>query len=322
MQSFSDRLAENIKQRGNPVLVGLDPRFDSLPESLIAEVSPTNWSGVAKAYALFCREVIDIVAPLVPAVKPQAAFFEQIGPPGMNALADVIEYAHRKDLLVIFDGKRNDIGSTATAYAQGILGSGPAVRLDSDSTKAIKSPWGADALTVNPYLGDDSLQPFIETARERGAGVFVLVKTSNPGGGMFQDLVAEGRPLYRHAAEYVERNAAETLGQCGYGIVGAVVGATYPRQLAELREAMPHAWILVPGFGSQGGTAADAAGAFDERGLGAIVNNSRGIIFAHSSKPYRERFGAARWREAVEAATREMIEQLRANTPAGKLARK
>jgi orotidine-5'-phosphate decarboxylase len=168
-------------------------------------------------------------------------------------------------------------------------------------------------------LGDDSLQPFVETAAERSAGVFVLVKTSNPGGGMFQDLVANGRPLYRHVAEYVERKAAENVGLCGYGIVGAVVGATYPQQLAELREVMPHAWFLVPGFGNQGATADDVAGAFDANGLGAIVNNSRGIIFAHSSKAYRERFGAARWQEAVEFATREMIEQLRTHTPAGKL---
>jgi orotidine-5'-phosphate decarboxylase len=136
---------------------------------------------------------------------------------------------------------------------------------------------------------------------------------------MFQDLIADGRPLYRHVAEYVERSAAGTVGQCGYGIVGAVVGATYPRQLAELRDAMPHAWFLVPGFGSQGGTAADVAAAFDANGLGAIVNNSRGIIFAHASKPYRERYGAARWQQAVEAATREMIEQLRVHTPVGKL---
>jgi orotidine-5'-phosphate decarboxylase len=175
-------------------------------------------------------------------------------------------------------------------------------------------------LTVSPYLGDDSLQPFIETAVERSAGVFVLVKTSNPGGGMFQDLIADGRPLYRYVAEYVERKAADTLGTCGYGIVGAVVGATYPKQLVELREAMPHAWFLVPGFGSQGGTAADVAGAFDQNGLGAIVNNSRGIIFAHSSKAYRERYGSIRWQEAVEAATRDMIDQLRTHTPAGKIA--
>jgi orotidine-5'-phosphate decarboxylase len=220
---------------------------------------------------------------------------------------------------VIFDGKRNDIGSTATAYAQGILGSGTAADSDSTSPASRRIPWGADALTVSPYLGDDSLQPFIETAATRAAGVFVLVKTSNPGGGMFQDLIADGRPLYRHVAEYVERSAALTVGLCGYGLVGAVVGATYPRQLAELRESMPHAWFLVPGFGSQGGTAADTTAAFDANGLGAIVNNSRGIIFAHASKPYRERYGAARWQQAVEAATREMIEQLRIDTPAGKL---
>jgi orotidine-5'-phosphate decarboxylase len=320
VNNFSDRLAESVKKRGNPVLVGLDPRFDSLPDSFKPAVSPSNWVVIAKAYSLFCREVVDVVAPLVPAVKPQAAFFEQIGPPGMAALAEVIAYAQQKGLLVVFDGKRNDIGSTATAYAQGILGSERAAESTSDSPSAKRSPWEADALTVSPYLGDDSLQPFVETAAERSAGVFVLVKTSNPGGGMFQDLVADGRPLYRHVAEYVERKAAETVGQCGYGIVGAVVGATYPQQLAELRKVMPHAWFLVPGFGSQGATAADVAGAFDAKGLGAIVNNSRGIIFAHSSKAYRERFGAGRWQEAVEAATREMIEQLQTHTPAGKLA--
>jgi orotidine-5'-phosphate decarboxylase len=319
MSSFSDRLAAAIKEKANPVLVGLDPRFDPLPEGLKSGVSPTDWESVARAYAAFCREVIDVVARLVPAVKPQAAFFEELGPAGMTALAEVIGYAHEKGLLVIFDGKRNDIGSTATAYARGILG----CRSPGDSEQApnVKGPWGADALTVSPYLGEDSLEPFIGTAAERGGGVFVLVKTSNPGGGMFQDLVADRRPLYRHVAEYVERKATETVGECGYGLVGAVVGATYSQQLTELREVMPHAWFLVPGFGSQGGKAADVAGAFDAAGLGAIVNNSRGIIFAHSSKLYKERFGEARWQEAVEAATRDMIEQLRAHTPARNLAK-
>jgi orotidine-5'-phosphate decarboxylase len=219
----------------------------------------------------------------------------------------VIAYAQQHGLLVILDGKRNDIGSTATAYAQGMLGADG------------QSPWGADALTVSPYLGDDSLQPFIDVACQRGAGLFVLVKTSNPGGKMLQDLVADGRPIYRHVADYVERQAAATAGECGYGEVGAVVGATYPVQLAELRSAMPHTLFLVPGFGSQGGTARDVAAAFDAGGWGAIVNNSRGIIFAHSLKPYSEHFGTQRWQEAVEAATRDMIEQLRADTPAGKL---
>ena len=222
-----------------------------------------------------------MVAPLVPAVKPQAAFFEELGPPGMQALADVIRYARERGLLVIVDGKRNDIGSTATAYARAYLG-------------ADQSAWGGDALTVSPYLGADSIEPFVETGRERRAGIFVLVKTSNPGGGQFQDLVCDGRPLYRHVAEFVERLAAASAGPSGYGDVGAVVGATWPEQLVELRQAMPHAWLLIPGFGSQGGTARDVQAGFDARGRGAIVNNSRGIIFAHARPEYAGRFAAER----------------------------
>lgn len=306
MLSFADRLDAAIVRCQNPVLVGLDPRVESLPEQFRPDGAP-SCQQTAAAYARFCREVVDVVAGLVPAVKPQAAFFEQLGPAGMTVLAEVIAYAQQKGLLVVLDGKRNDIGSTATAYAQGMLGAGG------------QSPWGADALTVSPYLGDDSLQPFIDVARQRAAGVFVLVKTSNPGGKMLQDLTAAGETIYRHVARYVEGQAAATAGECGYGIVGAVVGATYPAQLAELRAAMPHTMFLVPGFGSQGGTAKDAAAAFDAGGHGAIVNNSRGIIFAHSLKPYAQQFGAARWQDAVAAATRDMIAQLRAETPAGKL---
>jgi orotidine-5'-phosphate decarboxylase len=304
---FADRLDAAIVRCQNPVLVGLDPRAESLPAGLLSDAGRAGYQETAAAYGRFCREVIDVVAPLVPAVKPQAAFFEQLGPAGMTVLAEVIAYAQQKGLLVILDGKRNDIGSTATAYAQGMLGSDG------------QSPWGADALTVSPYLGDDSLQPFIDVACNRSAGVFVLVKTSNPGGKMLQDLMADGEPLYRHVAKYVQQQAAATAGACGYGAVGAVVGATYPAQLAELRAAMPNTLFLVPGFGSQGGTARDAAAAFDAAGHGAVVNNSRGIIFAHSLKPYSERYGAARWQQAVEAATNDMIEKLRAETPAGKL---
>jgi orotidine-5'-phosphate decarboxylase len=182
-----------------------------------------------------------------------------------------------------------------------------------------ESAWAADAMTVSPYLGADSLQPFVDVATARGAGVFVLIKTSNPGGGMLQDLECHGGTVYQHVARYVEERAAETASTNGYGAIGAVVGATYPEQLAELRERMPHAWILVPGFGSQGGTARDAAAAMDPRGLGAVVNNSRGLIFAYRREPYAARFGEARWQEAVEAATLDMIEQLRAETPAGRL---
>lgn len=304
---FADRLAAAVMAKGNPVLVGLDPRFGQLPASL-KTAEAADYAGQAAAFRKFCEGVIDVVAPLVPAVKPQAAFFEQLGPAGMTALGDVIRYARERGLLVIVDGKRNDIGSTATAYAEGYLGDEQ------------YSAWAGDALTVSPYLGEDSLEPFVATAGERGAGIFVLVKTSNPGGGMFQDLVADGLPIYRHVADYVERTAAATSGECGYGLAGAVVGATYPSQAAELRRAMPHAWFLVPGYGSQGATARDVSSSFDMQGLGAIVNNSRGIIFAHARKEYAE-FGEARWQDAVVAATKSMIDELRADTPAGKLGR-
>ncbi len=275
----------------------------------------------ASAYLDFCCGVIDVVAPLVAVVKPQAAFFEELGPPGMTALAEIIRYAQDRGLLVILDAKRNDIGSTAQAYARGLLGRG-------------QSPWGADALTVSPYLGEDSLTPFVEVARQRSAGLFILVKTSNPGGGLLQDLETTstgaggcdaprsdarsagasrlnlGRRVYHHVADLVEQMSLDTLGGSGYGLAGAVVGATYPEQLAELRSAMPHTWFLVPGFGSQGGAAKDVVPAFDSAGLGAIINNSRHLIFAHS-RPEYECFGPKKWQQGVEAATKDMIEQLK-----------
>jgi orotidine-5'-phosphate decarboxylase len=297
MLSFAERLAQAVYAKGNPVVVGLDPRADSLPPGLIDGEGP---SAVARGYAQFCREVLDVVAPLVPAVKPQAAFFEQCGPAGMAALQEVIDDAISRNLVVILDGKRNDIGSTAEAYADAYLGRRPA------------SVWGCDALTVNPYLGDDSLEPFVEAASQRGAGIFVLVKTSNPGSGRFQDLVAGDRPLYRHVAELVERLAQRTAGGNQYGAVGAVVGATYPRELAALRQNMPHAWLLLPGYGAQGATAADCAQALDAKGLGALVNSSRAILYAYARPEYRQRLGASRWQEATEAATRQMIAELQA----------
>jgi len=293
---FTDQLAAAVQRSGNAVCVGLDPRWEQLPWPITTgrEAEP---NGHADAYLDFCCGVIDVVAPLVPAVKPQMAFFEELGPSGMTALAEVIRYAQERGLLVILDGKRNDIGSTAEAYARGMLGRGV-------------SPWGADCLTVSPYLGEDSLTPFVDVARERNAGLFVLVKTSNPGGGMLQDLVANDQTVYRHVAALVEKFSAETAGESGYGLAGAVVGATYPEQLAELRAAMPHTWFLVPGFGSQGGAAKDVAPAFDANRSGAVINNSRGIIFAHAKKEYAEQFGDQHWQRAVEAATKLMIEQL------------
>jgi len=306
MTPFIDRLAAAIQQKRTPVMVGLDPRADQLPPPLRPK-NLADYAGVADAYGQFCREVIDVVAPLVGVVKPQAAFFEQLGPHGMTALGGVIDYAIQAGLVVILDGKRNDIGTTAEAYAEGWLGRKPA------------SPWGADALTVSPYLGDDSLEPFLKVGRPRGAGIFVLVKTSNPGGKLLQDLKSDGTALYQHVAAYVDRLAEGSKGACGYGDVGAVVGATYAEQLAELRTAMPSTWFLVPGFGAQGGTARDCTATFDERGLGGVINNSRGLIFAHARKEYRDRFAPQQWQDAVAAATREMIAQLKAETNAGRL---
>jgi len=311
MPSFADRLSAACQKLGNPVVVGLDPRFEQIPAPLVAGIDTKDRGAIAEAYARFGCEIIDVVAPLVPAVKPQMAFYEQLGVEGMGALKRIVDHARRAGLLVILDGKRNDIGTTAEAYADGLLGA--------------DSAWGGDALTVSPYLGDDSLEPFVKTAVARDAGLFVLVKTSNPGGGQFQDrrlgddATQSPKTLYRLVAEEVERLSAATQGTFGYGAVGAVVGATYPEQMAELRAAMPHVVLLVPGYGSQGGTAKDCAAAFDAQGLGAVINNSRGIIFAHAKKPYAERFGAAQWQQAVEAATRDMINELRAETNVGKL---
>jgi len=295
---FADRLAAAVRRCGTPLCVGLDPREAMLPDSLSC-AETNNLEAKAACYSAFCRSVIDVVAPLVPVVKPQAAFFEQLGPWGMQALAEVISHARRNELLVVLDGKRNDIGSTATAYAKGYLGK--------------DSPWQADALTISPYLGEDSITPFVELAEAQGAGLFTLVKTSNPGGGQFQDLLADETPVYRHVAALVEKLAAETAGECGYGCVGAVIGATYPEQLAELRAAMPHTWFLVPGFGAQGGSVADVLPAYDSDGLGAIVNSSRAIIFAYRREPFATKFGDAQWQSAVEAATRDTIEQLKGN---------
>ncbi|WP_153556422.1 orotidine-5'-phosphate decarboxylase [Roseimaritima sediminicola] len=295
--SFSDRLCQKILDLRSVTCVGLDPRKASLPKVLLpgGDAGPDAWAG---AYETFCREIIDAVADKVPVVKPQAAFFEQLGPAGLMALHRVVQHAHRRGLLTIMDGKRNDIGSTAEAYADAYLGAGRA------------SVWGCDSLTVSPYLGQDSLDPFVDQCDARAAGIFVLVKTSNPGGGMLQDRPSDGQTVYQRVAEAVDQYNSSRQGASGFGPVGAVVGATYPEQLAELRAKMPSAFILIPGFGAQGGGAADVLAGFDDRGLGAIVNSSRHIIFAHRRDEYAEKFGEAKWQEAVAAATDDMNQQL------------
>ena len=291
-QNFGDRLAESVRSKRSAVCVGLDPRWHSLPQILRGTTSERDLSAVADITAQFCCEVIDAVADLVPIIKPQAAFFEQLGPQGMLCLSKVIRYGAERGLLVLLDGKRGDIGSTAEAYAEGYLGA--------------DSPWGCDALTVNPYLGDDTLAPFTDRCAKSGAGIFVLVKTSNPGSRYLQDLPWQGRHIYERVAETVEALAAASRGQSGYGAVGAVTGATYPDQLAELRQRMPSAWLLIPGYGAQGAGAAEVRSGFDKQGLGAFVNNSRGIIFAYG----RPDSAGLDWQKAVRLATEQMNSEL------------
>jgi len=300
---FGDRLIGAIKQKQTPLVVGLDPRAAKLPEEL-------QGGDVAQAYETFSKAIIDVVADKVPAVKPQSAFFEQLGPQGVVALCSVTHYAREKGLIVIMDAKRGDIGSTAMAYAQGFLDRGP------------DAPWRCDSLTVNPYLGDDSLTPFVDVANQHGGGLFVLAKTSNPGSKLFQErtfVANEAYPeqtLFESAADHIQSLAAANVGSSGYGSIGAVVGATWPEQLVALRKRMPNAIFLIPGFGAQGGSAADVGGGLDENGLGGVINSSRGIIFAWQ----REEFSAATsWQHAVELACDHAIDSIAAETSAGKL---
>ncbi len=291
---FGDRLADVVRAKKSPVCVGLDPRWGSLPDSIRSGINVDDRSAVAGATECYCRHVIDAVAEFAPVVKPQAAFFEQLGSQGMVALESIIQYARKAGLLVLLDGKRGDIGTTAEAYADAYLGSA--------------SAWQCDALTVNPYLGDDTLKPFVDLCHSRFAGIFVLVKTSNPGSGFLQDKVVEGRAVYEHMAALVQQITQQSVGSSGYGSIGAVVGATYPEQLAKLRAQMTNTWILIPGYGAQGGTASDVAHGFDKNGLGAIVNSSRGIIFAYQSP----RYASLTWQDAIAAAARDMAAELRA----------
>ncbi|HEV3258833.1 MAG TPA: orotidine-5'-phosphate decarboxylase [Gemmataceae bacterium] len=305
MDHFADRLTEAVRAKGNAVCVGLDPRWDALPQEVRRRHDDGTLAGVARAYEEFCGRVIDVVAPLVPVVKAQSAFFEAAGPDGLRALQGVLRRAHQRGLVTILDGKRNDIAATAEAYADAAFGG---VRFH----ERVHPVWDADALTVNPYLGRDALEPFLHSARRSARGVFVLVRTSNPGAGQFQDLDCGGRPLFLHVAEAVGAWASEHVGACGFGDVGAVVGASGPAELAAVRRLLPKVLFLVPGFGAQGATAADTAAAFRHDGLGALVNSSRGIIGAFQPAD-------AAWEARIATATRATIEALAAQTPMGRL---
>ncbi|MBX7104275.1 MAG: orotidine-5'-phosphate decarboxylase [Gemmataceae bacterium] len=258
---FADRLTEAVLWKNTALCVGLDPRWDSLPRQ-IRERYTTDLIGAAAACEVFCLRVLELVAPFCGVVKPQSAFFEACGPTGFAAQQKVLARARELGLLTILDAKRGDIASTATAYADAAFGI-----------------WDADALTVNPYLGRDAVEPFLSVARKSDRGLFVLVRTSNPGAGLFQDVKSGERTLYEIVGDAVANWSGENPGKCGYGDVGAVVGATHPKELQSLRQRLPGVWFLVPGYGAQGGSAADVRAAFRADGLGAIVNSSRGITF-------------------------------------------
>jgi orotidine-5'-phosphate decarboxylase len=289
-EHFADRLRTAIDEKGCPIVVGLDPRLDLLPPGLNPGDEAVTDERAAELLLRFNRRILEIVAPLVPCVKPQVAFYERYGAPGYAAYAETVRAARAHGLIVIGDVKRNDIGSTAAAYAEGHLG----------------HPDGADCVTVNPYLGRDGVEPFLAVAEREGKGIFLLVKTSNPSSGDLQDLRAPEEPIYERVAAYVRERGAELTGACGDSLMGAVVGATYPEEAGRLRGLMPKATILVPGYGAQGGGAADALPNFREDGTGAVVNSSRGIVHAYA----KEGVDREKWEEAVEAAVHAMREDL------------
>ena len=271
-----DRLIDAIAKTGNPTVAGLDPKLDYIPDFIVQEAFREygeTLEGAAAAVLAYNRGLIDALCGTVPAVKPQAAYYERLGWPGVKALAETIAYAKGKGMFVITDGKRNDIGATMEAYAAAHLG-----RVKVGDT--LCEPFGGDALTVNGYLGSDGIQPLLTVCRERDAGIFVLVKTSNPSSGELQNIVAGDRKVYNVVGDLLERLSKDTVDKYGYTCVGAVTGATYPMDIRDLRRRLEKTFFLVPGYGAQGGKAEDVQYAFDEYGHGAIVNSSRGIICA------------------------------------------
>lgn len=292
-----DRLIANIRDKQNPTVAGLDPKLDYIPAYIKAaafEKYGKNLEGAAAALLEFNKGLIDALCDIVPAVKPQAAYYEMYGWYGVRTLAETIAYAREKGMFVITDAKRNDIGTTMEAYAKAHIGS---TDIEGETVQA----FGGDAVTVNGYLGTDGIKPLLEICKNDDKGIFVLVKTSNPSSGELQDRVLDdGMTVYRTMGKMCEGWGSEAMGESGYSSVGAVVGATYTEQLGELRAALPHTFFLVPGYGAQGGGAKDVAPAFDENGRGAIINSSRGIMCAWKKEGCDEKdYAQAARREAL-----------------------
>ncbi len=299
-----NELVAKIKKTNAPIVVGLDPTLALIPEHILKKNYKeygADLNGVAKAIIEYNKGIVDAVCDLIPAVKPQIAMYEQFGIPGLVAYEETVKYCKSKGLVVIGDIKRGDIGSTSTAYAIGHLGK---VTIEGKEYRGFEE----DFATVNPYLGSDGVKPFIDVCKEEKKGIFVLVKTSNPSSGEFQDRLIDGKPLYELVGEKVAAWGEEIMGD-SYSYVGAVVGATYPEMGKALRKVMPKAYILVPGYGAQGGKGADLVHFFNEDGLGAIVNSSRGIIAAYKQEAYAS-FGAEGYADAARQAVIDMKEDI------------
>ena len=300
-----NQLIANIKKTGAPIVVGLDPMLKYIPEHIqkkaFAEFGETL-EGAAEAIWQFNKEIVDKTYDLITAVKPQIAMYEQFGIPGLVAFKKTVDYCKSKGLVVIGDIKRGDIGSTSSAYAVGHIGK---VQVGSKTY----APFDEDFVTVNPYLGSDGVNPFIDVCKEEKKGLFILVKTSNPSSGEFQDQMIDGRPLYELVGEKVAQWGEDCMGD-EYSYIGAVVGATYPEMGKVLRKVMPKSYILVPGYGAQGGKGKDLVHFFNEDGLGAIVNSSRGIIAAYKQEKYAN-YGEEAFADASRAAVEDMVADIR-----------
>lgn len=303
MANQIDILIDKIKEKNNPTVMGLDPRYDMLPKCVV-EKYPTTLEGVADAIIEYNKALIDETYDIIPAIKPQIAFYEMFGIPGMKAFEETCKYAKQKGMVVIVDNKRGDIGSTAAGYSNAYLGKTKI----GDKEEAI---YDVDFITVNPYMGTDCVKPFVEDCKKYNKGLFILVKTSNPSSGELQDLKLEnGEEVYKNVAKLVEKWGEELRGKYGYSSVAAVVGATYPEQLKEIRKIAPHTYFLIPGYGAQGGKAEDIALGFDENGLGGIVNASRSLMCAYKSDRWKDQFEEKDYAKATRAEAIRMKDEL------------
>ena len=303
MEKIIDKLVNKIKETNNPTVIGLDPRYEMIP-NCIKEKYSQDLEGISKAIIEFNKKLIDETCDIIPAVKVQIAFYEMYGIEGLKAFKETCNYAKSKNMLVIADAKRGDIGSTAEGYSKAFLGR------TKIGDKEIPI-FDVDFLTVNAYFGIDCVKPFIEDCKKYGKGIFILVKTSNPSSGELQDLkTKDGDEIYTEMAKLVEKWGEELRGEYGYSSISAVVGATYPKQLKQIREIAPHTFFLIPGYGAQGGKAEDIALGFDSNGLGGIVNNSRGLMCAYKSDLWKDKFSEKDFAKATREEAIRMRDEL------------